>query len=123
MNFQIISKNLKAFWNNEDGWVEQEAATVFTEDERHTLNLPIDGMWIPTTFPTPTNIAELILFLSQFPQHMPIGMRHDKQPTRDDGVVITVHGVDQDNNWVDQDFDTDTYKLCFDNRFFLENPR
>jgi hypothetical protein len=121
MNFQIISTNLKAFWSNEDGWVEQEAATIFTEDERYSLNLPCDGLWIPTTFPTPTTIAELILFLSQFPQHMPVGMKHNN-PTKTDGVVITVHGVDCDNNWVEHDFDTETYKLCFDNRFSLENP-
>lgn len=35
--------------NGEDytgGWVRVEDATVYTEDERKTLNLPTDGKWV-----------------------------------------------------------------------------
>jgi len=33
------------WWNNEDGWTELYAATVFTELERNIFSLPIGGDW------------------------------------------------------------------------------
>lgn len=33
------------FWSNELGWVSSPDETYFTEEERHTLNLPIGGIW------------------------------------------------------------------------------
>ena len=35
------------YWSNFQGWVSKESATVFTEEERKCLNLPIGGEWIP----------------------------------------------------------------------------
>lgn len=28
------------YWSNEDGWVDKDSATLFTDDERKTLTLP-----------------------------------------------------------------------------------
>ena len=33
-------------WSNTDGWVEEDFDT-FTDDEKQTLNLPVDGQWEP----------------------------------------------------------------------------
>jgi hypothetical protein len=33
------------YWSNEDGWVDKESATIFSEEELKTMNLPI-GMKI-----------------------------------------------------------------------------
>ena len=33
------------FWSNIDGWVDIDAATVYTDTERMTLRLPVDGTW------------------------------------------------------------------------------
>lgn len=47
-NFLIRNiQNKTDFWSNTDGWVEGDA-TVFSEDERNTLNLPVDGEWVAT---------------------------------------------------------------------------
>lgn len=32
-------------WSNEFGWVDNESYDLFTQDERDTLNLPIEGEW------------------------------------------------------------------------------
>jgi hypothetical protein len=32
-------------WSNEDGWCKETFDT-FTDEERDTLNLPIDGVWV-----------------------------------------------------------------------------
>jgi hypothetical protein len=34
------------WWSNESGWSSIGDAVVFTEEERHTLNLPIGGEWV-----------------------------------------------------------------------------
>ena len=34
------------FWNNADGWGDAENADRFTDAEKQTLNLPIDGAWV-----------------------------------------------------------------------------
>lgn len=54
-NFVVYSPNESSigdgagFWSNEFGWVEFAQATVFTEEESQTLNLPIstghDATW------------------------------------------------------------------------------
>ena len=47
MKFVIQNVNDKSlYWNNEDGWVKHlECADFFNEDERKTLNLPLEGTW------------------------------------------------------------------------------
>jgi len=32
-------------WSNEFGWVANDTYDVFSQTERDTLNLPIDGQW------------------------------------------------------------------------------
>lgn len=34
------------FWSNQDGWVEEGEADKFTDDEKASLNLPIEGQWV-----------------------------------------------------------------------------
>lgn len=34
------------FWSNELGWVESPDETIFTEEERLTLQLPMGGVWV-----------------------------------------------------------------------------
>ena len=34
------------FWNNQDGWGDADNADRFTDAEKQTLNLPIDGAWV-----------------------------------------------------------------------------
>lgn len=34
------------YWSNEDGWGFKSTATVFTEEEKNTLNLPMEGEWV-----------------------------------------------------------------------------
>lgn len=37
------------FWNNERGWVSFAQATIFTEEERMTMNLPMGACkWVGT---------------------------------------------------------------------------
>jgi len=33
------------FWSNQDGWVETQE-DIYSQDERLTLALPIDGIWV-----------------------------------------------------------------------------
>ena len=42
----VYEDEVAAFWNNEDGWTELCAATVFNTQERVTLNLAIGGQWM-----------------------------------------------------------------------------
>ena len=35
------------YWSNTDGWGCRETADTFTSDERHRLNLPLEGVWHP----------------------------------------------------------------------------
>ena len=41
------------WWNNEFGWVDHPQRDIFTETERHALNLPLGGEWMtePTVDP------------------------------------------------------------------------
>ena len=34
------------FWSNSHGWVESPDEDYFTQDERKTLMLPFDGVWV-----------------------------------------------------------------------------
>lgn len=34
------------YWNNDDGW--GDSATIFSDEEKKTLNLPTDGEWYQT---------------------------------------------------------------------------
>ena len=33
------------YWSNDHGYVDKESATRFTDDEKHTLRLPLEGEW------------------------------------------------------------------------------
>ena len=37
------------FWNNETGWGEYESTTLFTNEDRDGINLPVAGKWIKYT--------------------------------------------------------------------------
>jgi hypothetical protein len=48
--FRICQKDSKVgeevlYWKNDMGWVSWQDATLFTREERKTLNLPIGGEW------------------------------------------------------------------------------
>ncbi len=46
MNLYVIQEiDGNLFWDNKNGWTCLNYATVFTESECETLNLPIDGEW------------------------------------------------------------------------------
>ena len=46
MYYVIVNKNDdQLFWSNEFGWVGTEYEDHFTEYERNTLSLPLDGVW------------------------------------------------------------------------------
>lgn len=46
MQYVIRNKhNDQLFWSNKYGWVDASTEDRFTVQERHTLNLPIDGQW------------------------------------------------------------------------------
>jgi Zn ribbon nucleic-acid-binding protein len=47
----IVSKtNEESYWSNEDGWVDRKSASLFTPEEKATLNLPMDGDWKEAEF-------------------------------------------------------------------------
>lgn len=35
------------FWSNDDGWVDRNSATVFSQDEAASKRLPMAGEWVP----------------------------------------------------------------------------
>ena len=35
------------YWSNETGWVDLDSADRFNDKERRSLNLPMEGYWIP----------------------------------------------------------------------------
>ena len=51
LNEYIIEKNNycfddeKLYWNNQDGWVSRDNATVFSDEEKRNVNLPMEGNW------------------------------------------------------------------------------
>ena len=48
MNYLIRSKDAPAdYWSNKLGWTAIGLADQFTEAEKNTLNLPMDGEWVP----------------------------------------------------------------------------
>jgi hypothetical protein len=49
MNDKFIIKCINdktLFWNNADGWVEENDFDVFSLDETKTLRLPLEGAWL-----------------------------------------------------------------------------
>lgn len=36
------------YWSNEDGWGIWDSPTIFSDEEKKTLNLPTDGEWYQT---------------------------------------------------------------------------
>lgn len=53
MEYKIRNKNTDSgvplFWSNLFGWGDFRGATVFSEQEKQRLNLPLEGEWFPTT--------------------------------------------------------------------------
>ena len=41
----IRNKNDDSFWNNNDGWTDYFGGTIFSQEERNSFNLPIEGEW------------------------------------------------------------------------------
>jgi|TARA_Y100000310_G_scaffold130922_1_gene130065 hypothetical protein len=41
----IRNKNDDSFWNNNDGWTDYSGGTIFSQEERNSFNLPIEGEW------------------------------------------------------------------------------
>jgi hypothetical protein len=41
----IRNKNDDSFWNNNDGWTDYCGGTIFSQEERNSFNLPIEGEW------------------------------------------------------------------------------
>jgi hypothetical protein len=42
---ELLGEGEILYWNNEYGWTHKEVATIFTQGERDTFNLPIGGEW------------------------------------------------------------------------------
>ena len=78
MEYIIISKNSKAFWNNTDGWVGWWGATIFSQEEREMFNLPCDGDWIPFHTQTVRTVKDLQQVLAQYPSYLQFRMMIDK---------------------------------------------
>jgi hypothetical protein len=113
MEYQIISVNNKAFWNNQEGWVGIESGTIFTEEERNTLNLPCDGRWVPYFAAIPRTVGELREYLALLPQNMAIGLRKDNIGRCDDYFDCSIAGSDDEKMWSS---DAEVYRLCIDVR-------
>jgi hypothetical protein len=109
MEYQIISTNNKAFWNNEEGWVGIDSGTIFTEEERNTLNLPCDGRWVPYTAAVPRTVGELREYLALLPQNMTIGFCKDGGKRASDYFDLSIVGCNDENTWTN---DADFYRLC-----------
>jgi hypothetical protein len=41
-HYVIVSAFEEGYWNNKDGWGDAFTATVFTQEEKETCNLPVD---------------------------------------------------------------------------------
>ena len=46
MRYGIKNELTGLYWSNTMGWVDKLNATLFSEKEKNTLNLPIDGRWV-----------------------------------------------------------------------------
>ena len=45
-NWIIKCKNDNLFWNNQLGWVDYSSSDIFNQQEKNTLNLPVEGQWV-----------------------------------------------------------------------------
>ncbi len=45
-NTEVDDDNRPLYWENGQGWTNLHQADEFTEEERNSLNLPIDGKWM-----------------------------------------------------------------------------
>lgn len=45
--YLIQNYKTRLWWSNDIGWVNLTAATIFTVGQRCTLNLPMEGEWVP----------------------------------------------------------------------------
>jgi hypothetical protein len=41
----VLVDGEQLYWSNTDGWGCRETADTFTSDQRHRLNLPLEGAW------------------------------------------------------------------------------
>lgn len=41
-----FEKDVPLFWNNEDGWVNFDSATEFSEQEQKEFHLPLNSKWV-----------------------------------------------------------------------------
>ena len=44
--YVIRNRDDETFWSNTQGWVDLVTADVFNEEERRTLNPPLEGDWV-----------------------------------------------------------------------------
>lgn len=45
-NEVLFEREKTLYWNNNNGWVDRDSATIFSEQLRDTVNLPIGGIWV-----------------------------------------------------------------------------
>lgn len=73
------------WWNNEFGWTDHPQRDIFSETERHALNLPLGGEWM--TEPTVDPEGE---FANEFPDE------HSHDPQIVDEGVYGLHVTDDE---------------------------
>jgi hypothetical protein len=96
MKYRIISTNCKAFWSNDDGWVGLKGATVFSKQERETLNLPCEGCWVPAESMNISTVKQLAQFLDYLPQSMKVASTFSHVFTSSNaGLTIEIIGLDE----------------------------
>lgn len=113
MNYRIISTNCKAFWSNADGWVGLKGSDIFTDKERETLNLPIDGCWVPAEPVKVKTVTDLAQFLDFLPQKMKLAptFAHDFNHL-DASLTVGIVGLDEFGYPIADDDDaTEVYGL------------
>lgn len=44
--YKVYSVGEELWWSNQDGWVDMQSATLFTEREHGKFCLPNGGIWI-----------------------------------------------------------------------------
>jgi len=60
-NYCIFNKEEKLFWSNRYGWVGYSTCDVFSEEQTHTLHLPIGGKWHKTIAPLTYGQLDVIM--------------------------------------------------------------
>lgn len=96
MQYKIISTNCKAFWNNADGWTGLKGADTFSEDERKTFDLPIDGCWVPAGRVQVKTVSDLAFFLDFLPQKMRLCPTFTSVFNASDaGMTVCLVGLDE----------------------------